>query len=84
MANSSASSLGAFPPPPGVVPDFEAPRHEAIRGYFMILMIVCYISTLVFCIVRGYVKASRFEMLADDCKFGFNAHALRSKQSKLK
>lgn len=70
MANNSALPPGAFPPPPGVVPDFEAPQHEAIRNYFVLLPVLCYICMLIFCIIRAYVKASRFEMLADDCKLG--------------
>lgn len=60
--------MGALPPPPGILPDFEAPDHDAYRDNYIIYMIVFYTITVLFCVVRGFVKFVRLEMLADDCE----------------
>lgn len=72
---------GAFPPPPGKVPNFDNPTDTGTRKEFIVWMIVPYIFTLGFCAVRTYVKASRCEMLPDDCKLSGGArHAPRTKR----
>lgn len=68
---SNTTTVGAFPPPPGKVPNFEHPTDASMREEFLIWLIVTYVLTVGFCAVRAYVKASRWEMLPDDCKFAF-------------
>lgn len=67
--DNAMSEMSASPPPPGVVPQFEAPEHDVYRDNYIIYMIVCYTCTVTFCAIRGYVKFVRFEMLPDDCEF---------------
>lgn len=69
MANITVVEPGAFPPPPGRIPDFDNPTDAGSRHVFMIWMIVPYVLTMGFCAVRAYVKALRCELLADDCKW---------------
>lgn len=66
--NTTWDGLGAFPPPPGRVPNFEHPTNAGMRQVFIIWMVVPYLFTMGFCAVRAYVKVLRWEMLADDCK----------------
>jgi len=67
MENDTLAKEGAFPPPPGVVPNFDMPSSGPHHDTLLVYLAVLYALTVVLCAARTYVKALRFEMLLDDC-----------------
>ena len=62
-----AEIVGALPPPPGVIPDFE---HPASRGYQIVIAtaILYPLATFILCL-RLYTRAILVRSMgSDDCK----------------
>lgn len=71
---NATTGLGALPPPPGVIPKFDAPDHDAYRDNFIICLAVCYTCTVLVCVIRAAVKTARREILPDDCELVPSSH----------
>jgi hypothetical protein len=65
--NSTADVIGAWPPPPGVVPNFINP--ESVGYRLIVAAIMCPAIALVFLLLRLYTKLCILKkLLLDDYK----------------
>lgn len=70
--NSTADIVAAWPPPPGVIPNFTNP--DSIAYQLIIVAAICPAVALVFLGLRLYTKLRILkQLLLDDCK---SVHAL--------
>ncbi|OLN96627.1 hypothetical protein CCHL11_00821 [Colletotrichum chlorophyti] len=68
MSNATGP-VGAFPPPPGVVPDFENPRDAGWRLNIVVMTCMAAATTLFFGL-RTYVKMTiPNQLLPEDCMY---------------
>jgi hypothetical protein len=66
MSSNSSEIVGAWPPPEGVIPNFDNP--ESIAPRVIVTALVCPVVAVLFVLMRSYTKKvifNRFDL--DDC-----------------
>ncbi|KAK2015793.1 integral membrane protein [Colletotrichum eremochloae] len=72
--SDAASPVGAFPPPPGVVPNFENPRDAGWMLNVVGMSVMMGVTTIFF-VIRAYVKFFHSSsLLPEDCTVFVMAH----------